>query len=313
MRTFAKTVLLFISLSLLAGALYLFLSKEYGAKFTQFFKTKNIKAQKQVKDIKLTKPISILVLGADSLIPGKLGGWNGRSDFMALVYINPSTDEVSILSIPRDTYVNLKNYKVYRINSANQIGGYKLAIRAVKKLLNIKEIDHVVVFSIKAVSDLLDDIGPLKIFVPKRMSYHDQSASLHIDFQPGLQSLNGKQLINFLRYRDAINGDIGRIRRQHMFFRALIKRILEPQMIFRVPSLIKKANRAILSDMNFAEMFRLGTLIRSLPPKSIKSYIVPGDFGKDGSWQVDYPQLEQLMAKILETKENNHGSDLGKQ
>jgi len=271
-----------------------------------YFTQKRYSASKnKLLTINLKKPISILLLGADSLIPGDLNGWNGRSDFIAFIYFNPHTDEVSILSIPRDTYIDFKKHKIHRINSANQIGGYRLSMKAVKNLLKIGHIDHVFVFSLKAVVELLDEIGPLKIFVPKKMFYNDMSADLHIDFKPGLQTMNGDQLIKFLRYRDAVNGDIGRIQRQHMFFRAMINKVLEPKMIFRIPTLINKANKVVITDMSFAQMFKLGTLVRSLAPSRIKGYILPGDFGSDGSWRVNYPQLEELMAKILEAPKKN--------
>jgi LCP family protein required for cell wall assembly len=288
----ARIILLTICLLLMSLALYI-TQKKY------------TKTPKRLETINLKRPISILLLGADSLIPGNLNGWNGRSDFIAFTYFNPYTDEVSILSIPRDTYIDLKKHKIHRINSANQIGGYRLSMKAVKNLLKIDEIDHVFVFSLQAVVELLDEIGPLKIFVPKKMFYNDMSADLHIDFKPGLQVMNGEQLIKFLRYRDAVNGDIGRIQRQHMFFRAMINKLLEPEMIFKIPSLINKANKVVITDMNFAEMFKLGTLVRSLAPRCIKGYILPGDFGSDGSWRVNYPQLEELMAKILEAPKKN--------
>jgi LCP family protein required for cell wall assembly len=288
----AKIILIIICLLLMSLAIY-FTQKRYSA------------SKNKLLTINLKKPISILLLGADSLIPGDLNGWNGRSDFIAFIYFNPHTDEVSILSIPRDTYIDFKKHKIHRINSANQIGGYRLSMKAVKNLLKIDHIDHVFVFSLKAVVELLDEIGPLKIFVPKKMFYNDMSADLHIDFKPGLQTMNGDQLIKFLRYRDAVNGDIGRIQRQHMFFRAMINKLLEPKMIFRIPTLINKANKVVITDMSFAQMFKLGTLVRSLAPSRIKGYILPGDFGSDGSWRVNYPQLKELMAKILEAPKKN--------
>ena len=126
-----------------------------------------IKTQKPTQEdsrkIPFDNPVSILVLGADSVIPGKLKGWNGRSDFIALVYINPSQQKIHILSIPRDTQVSLKNHDVSKINAANQLGGYIFAKRAVQQLLGVK-IDHVFVFSIQAVIDMIDTLGEIKIF-----------------------------------------------------------------------------------------------------------------------------------------------------
>ena len=97
-----------------------------------------------------------------------------------------------------------------RINAANQLGGYKFAKRAVQRLLGLK-IDHVFVFSIQAVIDMIDTLGTVKIFVPQSMYYNDNSADLHINIKPGLQEMDGHQLMNFVRFRNKNRGDIARI------------------------------------------------------------------------------------------------------
>jgi polyisoprenyl-teichoic acid--peptidoglycan teichoic acid transferase len=250
--------------------------------------------------IPFDKPVSILVLGADSLIPGKLEGWYGRSDFIALVYINPKQQKVHILSIPRDTQISLKKHDVSRINAANQLGGYKFAKRAVKRLVGLKKIDHVFVFSIQAVIDMIDTLGEVKIFVPQEMYYNDNSANLHINIKPGLQEMDGLQLMNFVRYRNKNKGDIGRIERQHIFFRAALRKLKEPEIVFRLPQFLFKANKAFQTDMDFSEMFQLGLLARSLEMSDFKSHIVPGDFGSDGSWLVKKLELRDMMNKITD-------------
>ncbi len=249
----------------------------------------------------LEKPKSILLLGADALFPGKLKDWNGRSDFIALLYIDPQSNgktRVSIISIPRDSYIDLKNYKFHKINSANQVGGYQLTKRAVKRLLKI-EIDNVAVFSMKAVEELVEQLGSMKIFVPKDMYYQDLSAGLYIDLKAGLKELNAGQIMQFLRYRDNFDGDIGRIKRQHMFFRALIKRVAEKDMIFKLVYILKNSGKSFLTDMSFKEMFELGILLRSLSEESFQSYTLPGDFAKGGYWITKPDEINSMMQEIL--------------
>ncbi len=284
----------------------------FGAAFFIYAEQKNKLELKEIKKEEfktINRPLSILILGVDSLVPGKLEGWNGRSDLIVLLYVNPYSKVVSVISIPRDTYVELKKLKTHKINSANQFGGYRLTKRAVKKLLDI-DIDHVVVFSIKSVIDLIDAMGEIKIYVPQKMSYHDYSANLHIEIEPGLQTMNGKKLMNFLRYRSKTDGDIGRIQRQHIFFRAAVKQLTEPQTVFRMPTILSKANKTFITDMSFKQMFKLGILLRSLLIQSknndvsiqgkwsFKSYIVPGDFGEKGYWLPNYPKIKEMVAEI---------------
>ena len=63
----------------------------------------------------------------------------------------------------------------------------------------------------KSTIELLETLGPLKIFVPVDMKYRDKSAGLDIDIKAGLQELEGKELMNFLRFRNLNKGDNGRI------------------------------------------------------------------------------------------------------
>jgi LCP family protein required for cell wall assembly len=256
-------------------------------------------SQKDTRKIPFDKPVSILVLGADSVIPGKLRGWYGRSDFIALVYINPGQQKIHILSIPRDTQVSLKNHDVKKINAANKLGGYTFAKRTVQQLLGVK-IDHVFVFSIQAVIDMIDTLGKVKIFVPQEMYYNDNSADLHINIKPGLQEMDGRQLMNFVRFRNKNRGDIARIERQHIFFRAVQRKLKEPEIAFRLPQFLFKANKAFLTEMDFSEMFEFGLLARTLNMSDIESHIVPGDFGSDGSWIVKKAELRDMMNKITD-------------
>lgn len=262
-------------------------------------------AVQKIEDIELDKPVAVLIMGTDSAVPKKLSGWNGRTDFMVVVYINPLTDKVSIISVPRDTYINVEefeNYNIHKINSVNQLGGFKLSRKYVQKLLGIK-IDHVCVVNIAAAIEILNEIGPLKIFVPKKMSYHDYSADLHIEIEPGLQTMDGYHLINYLRFRNADKGDIGRIERQQVFFRALLKRLKDPKVIFKIPSILLKANKSFLTDMKFSEMFDLGILLRSLNPKNFQTFIIPGDFGPNGYWLSNQNKLKSMMNQVIKGTE----------
>jgi len=267
-----------------------------------FYKDFYIKKNKQTqtnKEIKIPfqETKTILVLGADSLVPGKLAGWRGRSDFIAVVFLDPNQDKVHIMSVPRDTKVSLKNYDINRINAANQLGGYKFAKRAVNQLLGIK-IDHVFVFSLEAALEMFDTLGEVKIFVPQEMYYNDNKANLHINIKPGLQTMDARELMNFVRFRNKDRGDIARIERQQVFFRAALRKIKEPEVVFRIPDFLFKANKVFQTDMDFSEMFQLGLLFRSMELEDIESHIVPGDFGSDGSWIVKKLELQAIMDSI---------------
>ncbi len=245
---------------------------------------------------------TVLVLGTDVVQPNKLDDWNGRSDLILLIIYNRKDNRVAIVSVPRDCTVYLKRrggvIKPARINSTNQLGGYQLARTAVETLLGIK-VDKVVVFSITGFKKLLDKIGKVEINVPKQLSYHDHKQNLHIEIAPGKQLMDGETMIKFLRYRDKDQGDIGRIKRQQIFFRAAIKKLTEPAVITKAPELVKAASELFLTDMKAREMLSLGNNLKSVPKRNYSGYLVPGDFAKDGSWTVNQPELHAMMGKII--------------
>lgn len=254
--------------------------------------------QNKANETSIEKVQNILVLGSDALLPKNLKDWYGRSDLLLLININHSKKAISLLSIPRDTRINLANYpQVRRINTANAYAGYELSRKAVEKLLDIK-VDNTLVFSMASVVELLNSLGEFKIYVPKDMNYDDNTANLHIHIQAGLQTMKGKMLLKFLRYRNDALGDIGRIERQHIFFRAAFKKFTEPKTLLSLPDFLVKVNKAFLSDMSFKEMFTLLTLLKDFKSEKFNSYIVPGNFSSKGSWVVNKQQLSEIMDKI---------------
>lgn len=241
---------------------------------------------------------NILILGTDEVIPKYIKDWFGRSDVIVVLSINKKTNSVSIISIPRDTKVAVRKGSIDKINAANVYGGYKLAKKAVEKLLNI-QIDHVAMFSITGFKELLKVIGKIKIYVPQDMSYHDSTGNLHIELKAGLQEMDADNVVKFLRFRADGRGDIGRIERQHIFFKAALRKLTESQTIFKLPSILNKANEVFLTDMNFREMFSLGLFFKSLPKMSFKSYMVPGNVGNYGYWIVDQSKLAKMLKSIF--------------
>lgn len=255
---------------------------------------------KEEPQVENSKPVriarNILVLGSDSAIPRSLRDYRARSDVMLLLSINQEEDTAVAISIPRDTKVMLKK-KMDRINAANAIGGYRMARNAVERLLGT-EIDNVLVFNMAGFINLADEIGGIEINVKKKMSYHDETADLHIEFEPGVQTMDGETLVNYLRYRSDELGDIGRIQRQQHFFKKALKKIMEPEILFKMPQIIQLANKSFRTNMSFQEMFSLGTFLKSVPRRNIKFYILPGDFGtgKDNSyWISNKEEIKELI------------------
>ena len=138
----------------------------------------------------------------------------GRSDTLMVATIDPVRKETSLLSIPRDTRVAIPKNGYDKINAAYAYGGERLTQATVEDFLGVR-IDHYVIINTHAFQKIVDAIGGIDIDVEKRMYYEDpwdDDGGLIIDLRPGMQHMDGKTAVTYVRYRDE-EGDIGRVRR----------------------------------------------------------------------------------------------------
>lgn len=254
--------------------------------------------------------VNILVLGVD-----ERAGDVGRSDTMFVVTVDTATRDVAVLSIPRDTRVKIPGHGWDKINHAYAEGKQQLARRAVEDLLGIT-IDYNVVINFAGFSKIIEAIGGVDVNVEKRMYYEDPYDNLIIDLQPGLQHLDGKTAIKYVRYRDE-TGDIGRIERQQKFLKALLQQVASPSVIVRVPAIIREVSAAIESDMSTSEMLNLAKLISDAQKQGLKLDMVPGRpaYIEDISyWLPDIVDLRQQIAQLeggtLDNKQTTEAEQL---
>ena len=241
-----------------------------------------------------------MLLGVDENKSENSSAWQGRTDFMMILSVNPASEKLIALSIPRDTQLDKEIFGFSRINSANSIGGIDAAKSTVEKLLGIK-IDNYLLVNIEGFKKVMNLFGDMKIYVPKNMKYEDHKAGLSIDFKPGLEKMNSEKMMEFLRYRDSEDGDIGRIKRQLIFFRAFIHNLKFNQILVRLPYLLDQSNNFFLTDLKEEETVQLTKSFVKIADKGFESFILPGDFAKDGYWRIDYPDMNRLLEYIKQT------------
>ncbi|MGI0488075.1 LCP family protein [Pantanalinema rosaneae CENA516] len=239
----------------------------------------------------VSRPVNILVMGIDRVPeaqPGSPEIFDGRSDTLLLLRVDPLNDSVSLLSIPRDTQVELENVGMTKINDANVRGGAILAAQTVSSTLNGVQIDRYVRVSTDAFRELVDLIGGVEVNVPQAMSYEDKTQKLKIDLAPGLQTLNGDQAEQFARFRYDGYGDIGRVQRQQALLRALRQRMLNPMIIPRIPSLIQAMQKYVDTNLSVEEMLALVTAGRRIGDGDFKMVMLPGRFSAPDEFVASY-------------------------
>jgi polyisoprenyl-teichoic acid--peptidoglycan teichoic acid transferase len=256
----------------------------------------------------MARPVNILMMGIDRVpeaTPGSAEAFKGRSDTMLLVRLNPEDGAVSILSIPRDTRVNIPTIGMDKINAANAIGGPDLAATVVSRTLNNVSVDRYARIDTGAFRELVELVGGVEINVPKRMYYIDQTQKLKIDLQPGLQTLTGEQAEGFARFRYDELGDIGRAQRQQILLKALQKQLTNPMMLTRLPQLFGVMQKHIDSDLTLGEMLALVQFGMQLKPPQLRMVLLPGRFSgseyEASYWIMDTAGMERVINNYFQS------------
>ena len=133
------------------------------------------------------------------------------------------------------------------------------------------------------VQDVVDAIGGVEIEVPFLMSYKDPTADppLNIYLEPGLQTLNGKQSHDFLRFRNNNSytvgyDDVGRIKSQQYFVKELVKQTLKPKNVVKIPSLIKTYYENVETNIPITKMLKAATSVGKIDIENMNTETVPG-------------------------------------
>ena len=265
--------------------------------------------------------MNILCMGVDSNGRHAQRFLNTRSDTMMLVHIDTDLKRVGIVSIPRDSRVKLPGpHGIDKINSAHALGGAEMAVEAVKEAFAVP-IDHYVVVDTEGLKKLFEALGPMEIMVEKRMRYRDRAAGLHVDLEPGLQTLSPKQVEEYVRFRHDPKGDIGRIERQQWFMRQVSKKLKEPAVLLKLPDLFKFANEYVVTDMNAEEMAKVANFGKDIQPQQVQTATLPGhaEYIHGGSYWIPDPEAcsvvfsrmlnEKISVAEQEEKKQEYGSD----
>lgn len=221
---------------------------------------------------------------------------------MLLLRFDPTTKKLAVLSIPRDTRVEVEGYKFNKINSANYRGGPALSATATSELLNGAPIDRYVRINVQGIEKLIDALGGVTVYVPKAMKYQDDSQHLYINLKAGKQHLNGDQALQFLRFRYDENGDIGRIQRQQILMRSLMEQALNPTTVTRVPKMLEVIKTHIDTNLTIQELMALVGFGVQTQRADAQMLLVPGRFSEPGEYSASYwiPDKERIATMMTQ-------------
>lgn len=216
--------------------------------------------------IRDTESVNFLIIGQD------LKSW--KTDVMMLVNFDMAEGSLSLMQIPRDTFVNSasdgvrgkinnlmykKSKQAYSEKSnpteAERISaGMQGAVEFLEKRLCI-QIDGYALVNLEGFRNVVDIIGGVPINVPADMHYDDPDQDLYIDLKAGPQVLNGETAEMFVRFRSGyVNADIGRGDAQKLFLAALFKKLTESIDITTIPKLVGEAFKHVYTDLALADI-----------------------------------------------------------
>ncbi len=240
--------------------------------------------------------INVLLLGSDDLEN------IGRSDTIIVLSLNPRLKRAVLLSIPRDSRVKIPGHGWDKINSAYAYGGVELAQKTVEQFLGV-HIDYYAQVGFNTFVEAVDELGGVDIDVPdpfgtgKGMVKHTYYESINL--KPGYQHLDGKQALQFVRYRN--DSDVQRAKRQQQLLRALMEQKLNVMNFHRLLSAGSKIIEQLNTNIDWWTAYDFLRVLRQIPAAEIMVATVPiGDSTINGIYygEVQEHKLRQLLGEI---------------
>lgn len=246
-------------------------------------------------DLEKEKPFSILLLGVDQRENDR-----GRSDTMIVMSINPNTNSIKMLSIPRDTRVLITGHNLDKINHSYAFGKEELAIETVQNFLHIP-IDKFVKVNMEGFKDVVEALGGVEVNSDLAFTYEGRT------FIKGINEMNGVDALKFVRMRyDDPNGDFGRQQRQRQLIEAVINKAKSPTILLSAIDTMDALGKNVRTNISYDEMKlmqkKYGKVMTKIDQLSLKKshgerinniyYSIPNE--------TEIKEIEQIFKQHLE-------------
>ncbi|MEB8418896.1 LCP family protein [Enterococcus casseliflavus] len=286
---FTIVAVLVIGLIGVAAKLYFDVSNSINETYQSVERDREDRLRENDVDLSQQESFSVLLMGIDT---GDLGRVEqGRSDTMMVATISPQDNQTTVVSIGRDSYVDIVGHGTSdKINHAYAFGGPAMAMNTVEKFLDIP-IDHYVSINMAGLKELVDAVGGIE--VDNEITFSQDG----FDFAIGRTSLNGEQALAYsrMRYEDP-NGDYGRQERQRKIVEGIVKKVLSLDGITQYQTILNAVEQNMKTDMSFDDMRTLAFIYRSAF-QTIKQDQLQGEgFMQDG---ISYQRVsEEELARV---------------
>lgn len=209
-------------------------------------------------------PFYVMLLGSDAR-----GNEASRSDVNILLRVDPSKGQLTMVSIPRDTKVEIEGHGTQKINAAYAFGGASLAVETMSSFAGVP-ISHYAEIHFTELVQLIDTLGGVEVDVP--VAVNDSKVGDPID--TGLQTLNGEQALAFARSRAYADGDFTRASNQRILLQAVIDKVLAMPAT-ELPGTIQSLAQCVTTDYNVSDVVSLAQKFKNAGSMTVYSGMVP--------------------------------------
>ncbi|MBE0476163.1 MAG: LCP family protein [Coriobacteriia bacterium] len=255
------------------------------------------------------EPFTVLLLGDDR----RPGETRARADTIIVARIDAKSKEVRMVSIPRDSRVEIPGYGMEKINAATFHGGPALMVDTLEDYLGVP-INHYMMVDFRGFQGVVDAMGGVRVDVDveindKKAASHGSRQAYHIP--AGDQLLDGEHALTYVRSRKFPDGDFTRMRHQQTFFKALAKQSLKLGNVFKLPGVVKEMARHTTSDMSVTEILALVQALRGLGEKNVQAATLVGPSQTIGgvSYVIPDEYVKEQLSEALRSGADIEGAD----
>ncbi len=251
--------------------------------------------------------VNVLVLGGDKVAK--------NTDTIILANYNPNTAKLTLLSIPRDTKVQVKGSSVPKINSAYPVGGQKFAVSTVSSLLGVN-IKYCVYIDTSSFKKIIDILGGVDFNVPADMDYDDPLQNLHVHLKKGQQHMDGAKAEQFMRFRQPNRytseikkfydgSDLKRIDAQQSFIKEVISQKVNVYNITKLNSIMSVIFKNVETNIQMDDALKLARNIGRLKAEEVIMLRLPGtDSNEHSGWYFvhDKAKSAEIIKQYFDSK-----------
>ena len=210
--------------------------------------------------------INILLLGSDARKDEE-----GRTDTLMIANYNQETEKMKIVSIMRDTYVEIPSHGMQKMNTAFTLGGPELVRQTIKENFDL-DVHYYAMVDFNGFPKIADIIAPdgIEVDIPYTMSH-----GIHMTLNPGVQTLHGEQLLGYVRFRQDSKNDFGRVERQQEAISKLKDEAVSVHSLMNLPKLLGATDAYVDTNLDKMKMLSIGKGLLGNKSAKIESLRIP--------------------------------------